>query len=88
MNGLEIVVKLSLTADEWGLYKEQGREIIARELNHGVADAINNNKGDMRSALREADRILNCYRAYGATDSEPLAVLDRIFNEVYVGRMK
>jgi hypothetical protein len=78
MNGVKIIykVKLTLTANEWYLYDISGAKQAAREINTKVAKALNNND------IQGAYEVLQEYRKYGATDTEPTAVLNEIMDKM------
>jgi hypothetical protein len=78
MNGVKIIykVKLALTEDDWQLYNMPGSKKAAREINTKVAKALNNND------IQGAYEVLQEYREYGATDTEPTAVLNEIMDKM------
>jgi hypothetical protein len=78
MNGIKITckVKLSLTADEWALYDKPGVKAVARSMNAKVAKALN--AGDFHAAFA----VLREYQDFGASDTEPEAVLNVIMDKM------
>ena len=69
-------VKLSLTAEQWRLYDIPGARAAARSINAGVAKALNS--GDQDKAVD----VLESFSKFGATDSEPMGVLNYIMDEM------
>jgi hypothetical protein len=61
---ISVIAEINLTADDWSLYGEPGREEIAAKMNREVERLLA--KGKI-SSLYEA---LSIGRKWGATDSE------------------
>lgn len=69
-------VKLSLTANQWQLYDIAGVKAATRKINSGVAKALN--KKDIEGAYK----VLENFREFGATDTEPRWVLQSIMEKM------
>ena len=79
-------VVLALEAHDWELYTNMdGVKGVAKLLNEGVAAAINE-APDRSSARLAAEEVLKEHRKYGAYDTEPCAVLDRILSMVFTNQ--
>jgi hypothetical protein len=78
-----ITVSLRFSAAEWGLFIEKPHpESVARQINMEVSRAINESK-NWFDAFTEAEKTLVKFSHYGASDSEPRRMLDRILDYVY-----
>jgi len=76
-------VTLSLTADDWQLYRlDGGRDKAAEGLNFAVADAINH-CDNWKDAHIHATRVLDEYSHFGAADTESQSVLIEILFAAY-----
>lgn len=80
MNKLEIVsrslvVKINLTADDWQLYDRQGVNAAAVKINRRLEEVLLDATGDWYSRCYA---VMQQASHYGATDTEPLAVLDQV----------
>lgn len=84
MKGINIIrkVTLTLTADQWGLYGMEGREMAASFLNLAVAKAINTTT-DQREAYALSLEALSGKSNFGAADGEGEQTLGMIFDKVY-----
>jgi hypothetical protein len=79
------VVTIDHTARDWQLYSSmEGAEDCADRLNRGVARVINENPVRTQ-AWEAATQILNMRSNahFGSADTEPLVVLECIFEDVY-----
>jgi hypothetical protein len=92
--GIKTHVDLSLTADDWDLYTDhRDADLVANALNVAFNSTVN--AGHPREFVsKEMQRIMYAYRTVGATDSEPLRVLDTmldivfppVYNKVFIGK--
>lgn len=77
-------VTLALSAMDWQLYSSmEGVEEVAVKINKAVEVAINESTTKIEAG-RKVDEVLNTYRKFGASDTEPCGVardlLRRAFN--------
>jgi hypothetical protein len=86
MQGITITrkVSLSLTADQWQLYRLDGREAAARSLNIEVESAINSSADRWQAdpLIRDA---LRRWSDFGAADTEGEDVADDILRAFFHG---
>jgi hypothetical protein len=78
----KVQASINLTADEWCLYMEAGRDDVARILNKDVEWAINT-ASDRRDAERGVHAVLGTHSLYGAADSEGYFVAEQILDMAY-----
>lgn len=77
------MVDINLSADDWDLYtREPGVEGVAASLNIRFNECVNMNM-TRQETVAAMDKEMRLYRAWGASDSEPLYVLEQLLNEVY-----
>lgn len=98
MNNLTIErvvkIKVGFTADQWELYRdvevaafgkdgaETYRQCAAGALNVALSAAVNN--GDDRYEVeRKVYQVMRDYRQYGATDTEPRALLAQALDQIF-----
>ena len=65
-------VKLSLTAEDWQLYTMPGSKAAARSMNSRIGKALS------AADIDGAYKVLSSFSKYGAYDSEPCWVLEKI----------
>lgn len=70
-------ITLSLSAEDWSLYRRHEAQNIADKLNAEVAQAINS-AAQMPEALHVASLVLIKYDDFGANDTEGRDVLESI----------
>jgi hypothetical protein len=80
MNKVEIlkrslVVKINLTADDWQLYDRQGVNAAAAKINRQLENVLLDATGDWYGRCYD---VMQKASHYGATDTEPLVVLDQV----------
>jgi hypothetical protein len=80
MEKLEVVsrsigVKINLTADDWQLYDKPGAKAAAVKINRRLEEVLLDATGDWYSRCYE---VMSKAGIYGATDTEPLVVLDEL----------
>jgi len=76
-------VQVNYNADDWDLYTETPNvELAALALNRCFEESVN--KGLSRSEVESAmGRKMTEYRHFGASDSEPYYVLDRLLDKTF-----
>lgn len=80
---LGLSVSLCLSALNWDLYMDKPNpESVARQINLEVSRAINESK-NWFDAFVEAEKVLAKFSHYGANDSEPRRMLEKILDYVY-----
>lgn len=78
-----VTVDVKLTPDDWDLFtREPEVERIAENLNEKFNLCVNSRLTREETA-RNMQKEMWLYRAWGASDSEPLYVLEQLLNEVY-----
>jgi hypothetical protein len=81
-------VIVSLTADEWELYMQDGqgweypRETIAKMLNHRIERAINDSQNRIE-AINKITITLAAFSDWGANDTEGHLVATKILDLAY-----
>lgn len=76
-------ISLSLTAKDWDLFDDMyGADLAAKGLNVALENAVNSGMG-ANDAVKAVSRVMESLAKYGATDSEPHRVLDRLINYIY-----
>lgn len=79
----QVTVNVKLTPDDWDLFtREPEVERIAETLNEKFNLCVNSLLTREETARKMQQEMWN-YRAWGASDSEPLYVLEQLLNEVY-----
>jgi hypothetical protein len=78
----KVQASINLTADEWCLYMEAGRDDVARILNKDVEKAINA-ASNREEAARWVIAALKMHSLYGAADSEGYFVAEQILDMAY-----
>lgn len=87
-------INVGFTADQWELYRdvevaafgkagaETYRQAAAAALNCSLSAAVNSgySREDVR---RMVYQTMYTYRQYGATDTEPMALLNQALNEIF-----
>lgn len=69
---------IRLTTRDWQLYSSvSGVDSITQLINCNVERILNEAK-EPAEAMREAGKVMRRYADYGACDSEPLGVLERL----------
>jgi len=82
-------IKLSLTADDWQLYLDDGsgkyahRELVADGLCKSIEQILNCPETPKEDKIRRCYKLLGYNAKYGASDTEPEAVLHTILCEFY-----
>ena len=73
-------VRLSYTADDWQLYKLDGREDVAAQLNKEIA-----RRAAKSPTVKEfsTNNILEPFSKWGACDSEGWHMLEAILAKIY-----
>lgn len=68
---------------DWDLYEGVNRtEAVAFRLNTRLAELVN--RGEPRKDVeREMLKLMDFYSSNGAADSEPVALLNRVLDEVF-----
>jgi len=80
---IKITVSLNLSARDWELYDDKPHpESVARQINLEVSRAINEST-NWFDAFTESEKTLVKFSHYGANDSEPRAMLDKVLTYVY-----
>jgi hypothetical protein len=83
MNGLTITKRfaVNLTADQWQLYTESmDCTDAALQLNAGMTGILNSGLG-ISQAMNDAYALLGDFSKFGASDSEPIWVAERLIQE-------
>lgn len=80
-------VELSLTAEDWDLYMNMSEsnlqiDAVARTLNEVFENSVNSGLG-VDDTIRRVNNMMRSMSVYGADDSEPHRVLDRLINYIY-----
>jgi len=78
----KVQASINLTADEWELYMEDGRDRVARILNSDIEAAING-ASNRAEASRGVYAALNDHSLFGAADPEGRFVAEQILNMAY-----
>lgn len=74
------ITELTCHADEWQLYDVPGKGDAARALNKAFIKAVND--GDTAYAIRKKmHKLMDSMDAYGASDSEPLQMLEILITQ-------
>lgn len=82
---VETKLTINLTADQWQLYSTMtGVDAVATMINRGLEKALNES-ANAGEAYAKASRILGLYSDFGATDSEPSFVLDKLIQLRFPG---
>ena len=85
MNGLTVTKRfaVTLTADQWELYTcSMDCSDAALQLNAGMTGILNSGLG-LSQSMRDAYHLLSQFRRYGATDSEPIRVAERLIEKAF-----
>ena len=78
----KILVTCKITADQWELYDGADREDVAYKLSMAFESAVN--KGlSYREVSQEVEKIMVLHQDHGASDSEPIRMLERLLAEVF-----
>ena len=80
-----VEVTIMLSAEDWELYNdENGADLAAFELNRHLEFCVKTSQ-DKEEVRRRMDTYMSnpVYRKYGASDTEPRAVLDNILDNIY-----
>jgi hypothetical protein len=93
---MTILKGIPTTVREWQLFRDmEGSKEAAQKIAQGLSDAIRENytpeialDHDARTharvnVLRTMGKIMTSWAQFGATDSEPLRVLDRLVAEAF-----
>ena len=76
-------VDLRLTPDDWDLYTDMPEvERVAEALNMTFNKFVNANSPRCTTVM-EMNKEMNLYRNWGANDSEPHYVLEKLLEQVY-----
>lgn len=70
-----LVVRINLTADDWQLYDRQGVNAAAVKINRQLEAILLDATGDWYD---QCYAVMQRASRFGATDTEPLAVLDQL----------
>lgn len=85
MNRLNKSVHINPTFSwvDWDLYEGvNGKEAVAFRMNTRLAELVN--RGEPRDRVEsEMLKLMDFYSSNGASDSEPVRLLERILDEVY-----
>lgn len=82
---VETKLTINLTAGQWQLYAGSvGATEAAAYINTGVQQALNDATKPGEAYTRACD-VLRQYSRFGAVDSEPLGVLDRLMGLRFPG---
>ena len=73
---------ITLTADDWALYGNEGRDNAAKELSRLAEQAINTsaNRSEVETKL---SRALELYSEFGANDTEGRGVMYELFDAAF-----
>jgi hypothetical protein len=73
-----VTLSINLTADQWQLYRSvDGVEKAAHALNKGIEKVLNEAMSPGQG-YEAACAVMRNFRKYGACDTEPMAVLNRL----------
>jgi hypothetical protein len=72
----------SHAADQWELYSGADRDSGTVALNLAFESAVDKSLS-YGEVSREVGKVMAQYREFGASDSEPIRLLDRIISEVF-----
>jgi hypothetical protein len=79
-------VQLNYDADDWDLFTSVPNvELAALALNRAFEEAVNSGK-TRAEVTRIMDRQMDQYSHFGARDSEPIWVLDRLLDKTFGDR--
>jgi len=84
-NGLNITrhIEPTFTADQWDLYtRSKDCDHVAKELNSTLADCFNSGK-EASETFQTMWLVMKKYADYGACDSEPCHMLDKVMMVLY-----
>lgn len=76
-------ISLDLTAEDWQLYTIiPGAAIAASQLNNCIESAVNAGLSE-REVYRNAYEQMRALSKFGATDTEPMWVLEKLLKLIY-----
>lgn len=75
------ITELNISADEWELYDEDGREEAATRINTQIKSIVNT-MGSGSDAFDAAYGVLRAESAFGACDSEGIWRLESLFKKL------
>jgi hypothetical protein len=77
LHKMYIVASINLSAPEWELYDKEGADLAAHKMNRELEQCLV--EGDFQNIY---NRVLSPHREFGATDTEPDYILQRILKSL------
>ena len=75
-------VSLDYNEDDWDLFNMRDSNLAAKVLNETFEQAVNTGLNRRETEI-EMHKVMGQYKDFGAYDSEPIRVLDRLLEKVY-----
>jgi hypothetical protein len=78
-----VTAEAKLTPDDWDLYTSMPEiERVAENLNKRFNECVNGNMS-RDETRRKMEQEMFLFKAWGASDTEPFYVLEKLLDEVY-----